>query len=94
MPGATSSVVVSAPGKLMVSGEYAVLNGATAIVAAVGRRAFARVDVGRVGEPPAEARAAFALAERQFGEPSGRPLSIDVSSLRAEGAKLGLGSSA
>jgi phosphomevalonate kinase len=94
VPGDSSNLVVSAPGKLMVSGEYAVLDGASAIVAAVDRRAFAQVDSNGSAEPPAEARAAFAQAERQFGEPSRRSLSIDVSSLRAEGAKLGLGSSA
>jgi phosphomevalonate kinase len=35
-------VAASAPGKLMISGEYAVLDGAVAVVAAVSRRAYAR----------------------------------------------------
>ena len=38
----TDPIVVSAPGKLMIAGEYAVLEGAEAVVAAVGRRAYAR----------------------------------------------------
>jgi phosphomevalonate kinase len=36
-------VIVSAPGKVMVAGEYAVLYGARALVAAVSRRAYSRL---------------------------------------------------
>jgi len=42
------SVTASAPGKIVLSGEYAVLDGAPAICAALDRRA--RVDVSRNGE--------------------------------------------
>ena len=39
----SSSIVASAPGKVVLLGEYAVLNGAPALVMAVGRRAIATV---------------------------------------------------
>jgi len=89
----TSNLVVSAPGKLMVSGEYAVLEGAEAVVTAVNRRAFARVRKVGTLEASAEARAAYAQVEKQLGKLGGEP-AVDVSSLRSQGAKLGLGSSA
>jgi phosphomevalonate kinase len=84
----------------MVSGEYAVLRGAPAVVAAVDKRAYVRVR-STPPEPaqrpaPAEARAAFAQAERAFGA-SVSPeltLSVDVTQLRDRDSKLGLGSSA
>jgi phosphomevalonate kinase len=85
--------VVSAPGKLMVIGEYAVLEGAEAVVAAVDRRAYARLRGASAPAAPAEARAAFARVERSLG-PLGAEPGVDVSSLRSQGSKLGLGSSA
>jgi phosphomevalonate kinase len=95
---ARQNVVVSAPGKLMIIGEYAVLEGAEAVVSAVTRRAFARRRSAVTGAPeaPAEAKAAYAhavAAAGAVGDPSDTP-AIDVSSLRAQNAKLGLGSSA
>ncbi len=106
----------SAPGKLMVSGEYVVLDGAVAIVAASDARAFARWGspleshaiqgetstkqaVGRAGRPtpPPEVVATRALAEATLGIDATRasdPLGLDVSDLRRNGRKLGLGSSA
>jgi len=93
MPSTTLNVVVSAPGKLMVSGEYAVLAGAPAVVAAVDRRAFARARGPAAAEASAEARAAFIQAERLLGVLGHEP-TVDVSSLRSQNAKLGLGSSA
>jgi phosphomevalonate kinase len=89
----SSSSVVSAPGKLMISGEYAVLAGAEAIVAAVDRRAHARARSAQAPAAPAEARAAFAQVERKYGALGYEP-TVDVSALRAKDAKLGLGSSA
>jgi phosphomevalonate kinase len=77
----------------MVSGEYAVLDGAPAVVAAVDRRAFAHAQA-VAADAPAEARAAYSQAEHALGVRSGHHPSVDVSNLRAEGAKLGLGSSA
>jgi phosphomevalonate kinase len=89
----TPSYVVSAPGKLMIAGEYAVLDGAEAIVAAVGRRAYARLGAFAQQELPLEAVAARARAEQLLGAVPGA-LHIDVSELRQAGRKLGLGSSA
>jgi len=77
----------------MVSGEYAVLEGATAVVAAVDRRAFAQVRAGSANRASAEACAAYAQVERRLGALGHEP-SVDVTRLRAEGSKLGLGSSA
>jgi phosphomevalonate kinase len=85
--------VVSAPGKMMIAGEYAVLEGAEAVVAAVGRRAYARLGSGAQEVLPPEAAAARAAAERKLGAVAGA-LSIDASDLQQEGRKLGLGSSA
>ena len=84
----------SAPGKLMIAGEYAVLEGTEAIVAAVGRRAYAQLGPSEPDERvPQEAVAARLAAERRLGPVSGE-LSIDVTELRQDGEKLGLGSSA
>jgi len=86
-------VITSAPGKLMVVGEYAVLDGAEALVTAVSRRAYLR----GASEPgpalPPEVVAARAAAERMLGAVDG-DVTLDVSELRGERYKLGLGSSA
>lgn len=88
---------VSAPGKMMISGEYAVLEGAPAIVAAVQTRALAWVAEGehedRASEtrfPEAFASAAIAASTLGIDPP---PFRIDVSALRRAGQKLGVGSS-
>lgn len=98
------TITVSAPGKLMIAGEYAVLDGAEAIVAAVGRRAFASLVV-RNSESgshttstlPMEALATRMIAESRVGPQRGE-IAIDTSQLRSnkDGTvqKLGLGSSA
>jgi len=101
---------VSAPGKLMIAGEYAVLHGHAALVAAVDRRA--RLTLGTVegqkgastrdvkppppAHPlPAEAIAAREIAQARLGAVPGM-MTLDVSRLRSDGQtqKLGLGSSA
>ncbi|MFI5306469.1 MAG: mevalonate kinase [Polyangiales bacterium] len=87
------SYATSAPGKLMIAGEYAVLEGAEALVAAVGRRAYARLGPGAQPAVPLEVAAARAAAERVFGAVPGA-LTVDVEELRQAGKKLGLGSSA
>jgi phosphomevalonate kinase len=91
------NLLVSAPGKMMIAGEYAVLHGAEALVAAVDRRAFARF---RSDTAPAASReAAAAFAEARRGMPSGPTAqseepTVDTASMQMSGTKLGLGSSA
>jgi phosphomevalonate kinase len=98
----SSSMTTSAPGKLVLAGEYAVAFGGRAVVTAIDRRAVARFD--------AAARAAAgplplldAVAEVLGGLDAdaaarARDLVVDTTAFRAtatEGArKLGLGSSA
>lgn len=89
----------------MLSGEYAVLDGAPAIVAAVQRRAEVRV-VGADHRGPIargladpepcfpEVDATRRLAERELGVTLAGELTVDVSELRGAEVKLGLGSSA
>jgi phosphomevalonate kinase len=96
---------VSAPGKMMLAGEYVVLDGAVALVCAVDRRAIAclgaaanRSHPGGGGSPetrplPPEALLARSLAESRVGKTL-QELHIDVTALRAGERKLGLGSSA
>jgi len=103
-------IVARAPGKLVALGEYAVLDGAPAVVLALDRYAEASI------EPSADAvcrltMRAAAVDERAFapGTPSGAALVdlvaaaqphltwsavIDSAAFFAGGAKLGLGSSA
>ncbi len=94
------ALLVSAPGKMMITGEYAVLHGAEALVAAVDRRAFVRArDSGEAASVvPPEAVAAFAEARRAANSPTHRTgetgLTVDTSSMRVGNTKLGLGSSA
>jgi phosphomevalonate kinase len=102
-----STFRASAPGKVMVSGEYAVLSGARALVLAVGARATADVastadgdrsrgagsgSLGGAALPP-EVVLAKEQTERALGL-SPMTLSIDTSALREGDRKLGLGSSA
>jgi hypothetical protein len=61
------NLLVSAPGKMMIAGEYAVLHGAEALVAAVDRRAFARFRSGAAPEASRKAAAAFAEARKAAG---------------------------
>ncbi len=91
-------MIASAPGKLILAGEYAVLDGASALVVAVDRRAVARRRRGPCGSSPFLVALAETLAQR-FGadDPAARAaLEIVVDSSRMfEGTqKLGLGSSA
>ena len=89
----------SAPGKMMLSGEYAVLDGAPAVVCAVQRRALVRwVPAGSEREvargldhphPNFPEVAAVAALGGLEGD-----LVVDVSALRGPQVKLGLGSSA
>lgn len=74
-----------APGKMVLSGAYAVLSGAPALVAAVDRYVLADSSRPSVFEAP-EVRAAI-------GPGAAAPW-FDASALREKGQKLGLGSSA
>ncbi len=87
----------SAPGKLFLIGEYAVLHGGTAVVTAVDRRAVARFVPGAKPETPLIAEAVKVMAaygqERGLSLPDGAP-QVDSRALSQGGQKLGLGSSA
>jgi phosphomevalonate kinase len=77
-------VKVVAPGKLLLFGAYAVLEGAPAIVVAVDRCAVA--DGERIAASPSrEVQAAFGATPAP---------EVDATALYEDGAKLGLGSSA
>jgi phosphomevalonate kinase len=91
---ASGALRVSAPGKMMIAGEYAVLEGAEAVVAAVDRRALVTLtrDGTQAALPP-EVSATRALIEARFGALPGA-ITLDVSALQQSGKKLGLGSSA
>jgi phosphomevalonate kinase len=77
-------LIASAPGKLVLSGAYVVLDGAPAIVAAVGRFAIANTD----------RSAAFVSEELRAAFGGGPFPHVDTTSMRSGGRKLGLGSSA
>ena len=82
----------SAPGKALLCGEYAVLEGAPAVVAAVDRRVS--VIWSDDSEPmPPEVEATLRLARSELG-PVPECLTLDVSDLQHDRVKLGLGSSA
>lgn len=82
----------SAPGKALLCGEYAVLEGAPAIVAAVDRRVRVAWAEPHVGMSP-EVEATLRRAQAELG-PVGRSLHVDASELHLDHIKLGLGSSA
>jgi len=94
----TPGPIVSAPGKLFLAGEYAVLDGGTAVVAAISRRAEGRFEQGREPESPLVAEAMrlardwLPLAGREPPPPG--TVEIDTTALFQDGRKLGLGSSA
>lgn len=94
----------------MISGEYVVLEGAPALVAAAAARAFVTLETRPGGahdgspdpnglspsssELPPEVLLSRSCAERVFGALPAMALQFDTSALRSEGQKLGLGSSA
>ncbi len=89
----SASVSVRAPGKAIVCGEYAVLEGAPAISIAVDRYVLARLGDG-AGSP--FVRAALSHAAKALGDAKIASLSVtvDSSALYEHGGKIGLGSSA
>lgn len=85
-------VGASAPGKALLAGEYAVLDGGPAVVAAVDRRVT--VEWSDRDQPmPPEVLATLERARRRCGKLPGS-LEVDASALRRGDVKLGLGSSA
>lgn len=88
----------SAPGKILVAGEYAVIDGAEALMLAVDRRARARLGEGAADLSPFLAAARDELA-RELGRDhaavaAAARVVVDTSTLREGDVKLGLGSSA
>ena len=91
-------MIASAPGKLILTGEYAVLQGAPALVTAVDRRAVARHNAPR-GSSPFLLAVVRELAARYGTEDAAvhAALELGVDSAAfydSQGTKLGLGSSA
>lgn len=82
----------TAPGKALLCGEYAVLESAPAVVAAVDRRVKASW-IDAANTVPPEVDATLRLARERLG-PLPLSMSLDVGELQASGTKLGLGSSA
>ncbi len=93
------SMTASAPGKLILTGEYAVLDGAPALVIAVDRRAIARV---RAGAPRGSSAFLLAVAHelatrRGADDPAAQAaheIAVDSTAFYDGLTKLGLGSSA
>ncbi len=91
-------MIATAPGKLLLTGEYAVLEGAPALVVAVNRRVVARRRSGATGSSPFLIAVADELARRFGGDhPATRAafeIVVDSSEFFVGSAKIGLGSSA
>ncbi|MGB8331386.1 MAG: hypothetical protein WCE62_14770 [Polyangiales bacterium] len=85
-------VGASAPGKALLCGEYAVLEGAPALVASVDRRVSVRWSERSVPMPP-EVEATANLSQAELGSVP-QTLILDASELHHARVKLGLGSSA
>ncbi|MBE7447834.1 MAG: hypothetical protein HS111_02740 [Kofleriaceae bacterium] len=92
-PGARAT----APGKIMLAGEYGVLDGGLAVVAAVDRRAVARVSARPSGPRSPFLAAARDVVAAVLGDDAARTfdaLEVDTRALADGERKLGLGSSA
>ena len=89
----------SAPGKIVLAGEYAVLLGAPAICVTVNRRAVAIIGESTSGEcqletPGFDGDDRFGIIDAVCGERPARNITLDTRAFADDGAKLGLGSSA
>jgi phosphomevalonate kinase len=91
-------MIASAPGKLILTGEYAVLDGAPAIVVAVDRRAIAQRNATPRGSSPFLLAVADEIAARRgAADPAAHAaleISVDSTTFYHRITKLGLGSSA
>ena len=94
-------MIATAPGKLMLTGEYAVLDGAPALLVAVDRRAVARRAPTPPGSSPFLLAVADEIAARRGGDAAAArealQISVDSTAFYDRGStvtKLGLGSSA
>ena len=90
--------ICTAPGKIMLAGEYAVIDGSEAIMLAVNRQAVATIERRPQNLSPFLA-AAHRVIAGEFGESSPQAVAaqcvhVDTRSFRENGKKLGLGSSA
>src|SRR5215831_414462 len=98
MSGERVVMIATAPGKLILTGEYAVLDGAQAIVVAVDRRAVARRNATPRGSSPFLVAVAEEIAARRgASDPAARAaleISVDSTAFYNRAQKLGLGSSA
>ena len=86
-------MIVRAPGKAILSGEYAVLHGAPAVAVAVDRDVVAREGAPEHSGDSPFVRAAKTVAAKNGGATLG-DVHVDSSALYEAGVKLGLGSSA
>lgn len=91
-------MIATAPGKLILTGEYAVLDGAPSIVIAVDRRAVARQTATPHGSSPFLLAVADEIAARRgASDPATRAaleITVDSQAFYDKLTKLGLGSSA
>lgn len=91
-------MIATAPGKLILTGEYAVLDGAPSIVVAVDRRAVARQTATPRGSSPFLLAVADEIAQRRGADdPATRAaleITVDSRAFYDKLTKLGLGSSA
>ena len=94
------TAVASAPGKIVLSGEYAVLFGAPAICMAVQRRAVVTITDGpdangTIATPGYEGADAAAIIDAvDASSRHGRSFELDTRAFSVHGEKIGIGSSA
>ena len=74
-----AAMIATAPGKLIVTGEYAVLDGAPAIVVAVDRRAIARRNAPPCGSSPFLIAVAEEIAARRGAADPAAQAALEIS---------------